>query len=151
MGYLDDSRFGDGEQRIVTISEVNTANHQVKVLDDYGTTLYITLHLQDSVLAIPSPGERWLVERQGVDWFLEKRKESTDATTPLTSMAAGDKRVEADSTLFLNGKQITLQGVVFISNGSPTDNPKGGGYLFVESGALKYKGSNGTVTTIAPA
>jgi len=44
-------------------------------------------------------------------------------------------------------------GVVGISNAttSPTTNPTGGGILYVESGALKYRGSSGTVTTIAAA
>lgn len=43
--------------------------------------------------------------------------------------------------------------VIFIANStsSPTANPVGGGILFVENGALKYKGTDGTVTTIAPA
>lgn len=34
---------------------------------------------------------------------------------------------------------------------APTGNPTGGGYLYVEAGALKYRGSSGTITTIAPA
>lgn len=47
---------------------------------------------------------------------------------------------------------VTVGGVATISNTTaPTDTPSGGGYLFVESGALKYKGSSGTVTTIASA
>ncbi len=33
----------------------------------------------------------------------------------------------------------------------PTANPTGGGVLYVEGGALKYRGSSGTVTTIAAA
>jgi hypothetical protein len=33
----------------------------------------------------------------------------------------------------------------------PTGNPTGGGVLYVEAGALKYRGSSGTVTTIANA
>jgi hypothetical protein len=43
--------------------------------------------------------------------------------------------------------------VVFIGNAStvPTSNPTGGGILYVESGALKFRGSSGTVTTIANA
>jgi hypothetical protein len=32
---------------------------------------------------------------------------------------------------------------------APTTNPTNGGVLFVENGALKYRGSSGTVTTIA--
>jgi len=34
---------------------------------------------------------------------------------------------------------------------APSSNPSGGGVLYVESGALKYRGSSGTVTTIAVA
>ena len=45
------------------------------------------------------------------------------------------------------------QGVIAIANASvaPAANPAGGGILYVEDGALKYRGSNGTVTVIAPA
>ena len=44
-------------------------------------------------------------------------------------------------------------GVLSIANAStvPTSNPSGGGILYVESGALKYRGSAGTITTIANA
>lgn len=43
--------------------------------------------------------------------------------------------------------------VVSIANctASPTSNPTGGGVLYVESGALKFRGSSGTTTTIANA
>lgn len=34
---------------------------------------------------------------------------------------------------------------------SPSSNPVAGGYLYTEAGALKYRGSAGTVSTIAPA
>jgi len=45
------------------------------------------------------------------------------------------------------------QGVIAIANASvaPTVNLAGAGILYVEGGALKYRGSNGTVTVIAPA
>jgi hypothetical protein len=45
------------------------------------------------------------------------------------------------------------QNVIFIHNATttPTADPTGGGILFVENGALKYRGPNGTVTTVAPA
>jgi hypothetical protein len=45
------------------------------------------------------------------------------------------------------------QGVIAIANASvvPSVNPAGGGILYVEDGALKYRGSNGAITTIAPA
>jgi hypothetical protein len=43
--------------------------------------------------------------------------------------------------------------VIYIANAStvPSSNPTGGGILYCEGGALKYRGSSGTVTTIAAA
>jgi hypothetical protein len=56
------------------------------------------------------------------------------------------------------GIQTTSQfgaghGVIAIANATvaPSVNPAGGGILYAEDGALKYRGSNGTVTVIAPA
>ena len=45
------------------------------------------------------------------------------------------------------------QGVIAIANSvvAPSVNPRDGGILYVEDGALKYRGSEGTVTVIAPA
>lgn len=41
---------------------------------------------------------------------------------------------------------------LFIANGSAVPGtPSGGGVIYVEAGALKYKGSSGTVTTLGPA
>ena len=44
-------------------------------------------------------------------------------------------------------------GVIGIANATtnPTTNPAGGGVLYVTGGALTYRGSAGTVTTVAPA
>lgn len=44
-------------------------------------------------------------------------------------------------------------GVIFIANAgtNPSTNPTSGGILYVDAGALKYRGSSGTVTTIAAA
>ncbi len=43
-------------------------------------------------------------------------------------------------------------GVIGILNGTaPTSNPTGGGILFVESGALKYRGTSGSAATIVNA
>ncbi len=44
-------------------------------------------------------------------------------------------------------------GCFFIANAAtnPSSNPAGGGVLYVSSGALIYRGSSGTVTTLGPA
>jgi hypothetical protein len=46
-----------------------------------------------------------------------------------------------------------VSSVIAIANATtvPSSNPVGGGVLYVEGGALKYRGSSGTITTIAPA
>lgn len=43
--------------------------------------------------------------------------------------------------------------VLFVANATtaPTTNPSGGGILYADAGALKWRGSSGTVTTIAAA
>jgi hypothetical protein len=53
------------------------------------------------------------------------------------------------STVSLGGGS----GVLGINNAAtaPTTNPSGGGVMYAEAGALKWRGSSGTVTTIAPA
>ena len=71
---------------------------------------------------------------------------------------------DAASTVILPGSQNTWLGggtaslgggvsVVGIRNAQtvPTSNPTGGGILYSEAGALKWRGSSGTITTIAPA
>jgi hypothetical protein len=62
----------------------------------------------------------------------------------------------ANGTQFFNVGTSDLGGgvdVIGIHNRTtaPTTNPTNGGVLYVESGALKYRGSAGTVTTIATA
>ena len=53
----------------------------------------------------------------------------------------------------VDGMRLNSDAVLFILNSPtvPSTDPVGGGYLYVESGALKYRGSSGTVTTIAVA
>jgi len=65
-------------------------------------------------------------------------------------------RFEANGNIGLIGATsfgASSVGVVGIANATtvPTGNPTGGGVLYVESGALKYRGSSGTITTIANA
>jgi hypothetical protein len=52
------------------------------------------------------------------------------------------------TTSFGSGTQI-----IFLANrtAAPSSNPSGGGFLYAEAGALKWRGSSGTVTTMAVA
>ncbi|MEU1309529.1 hypothetical protein ABZ419_11625 [Streptomyces cinnamoneus] len=60
------------------------------------------------------------------------------------------RKAWADAT-FLPLAGGTLTGLLYIGNNSEPSAPVSGGVLYVQGGALKYKGSSGTVTTIAPA
>ena len=85
--------------------------------------------------------------------------------------ATFDVRIEGDTLthMFFTDATGSTENIALLSSGAPnwqsmdrgifigdtssapTGNPSSGGFLYVESGALKYRGSSGTVTTIAPA
>jgi hypothetical protein len=76
---------------------------------------------------------------------------TSGATATLTSIMGVDA-----SGVFLCATSPSYgsgTGVIFIGNRSaaPSTNPTAGGILYVESGALRYRGSSGTVTTLAAA
>ena len=48
-------------------------------------------------------------------------------------------------------EKLHIEGRQFIANETAPSTPTGGGIVYVESGALKYIGSSGTITTIANA
>jgi hypothetical protein len=77
----------------------------------------------------------------------------------------GFKALADDSTVWVSGGSKNIQfatatvsagggsGIIGLGNAStiPTSNPTGGGILYAEGGALKWRGSSGTITTIATA
>lgn len=78
------------------------------------------------------------------------------STGSLRFGTAGSDRVAIDTSgnllVGVTAAGTSAVSVVGIANGTaPTSSPAGMGQLYVEAGALKYRGSSGTVTTIAPA
>lgn len=67
-------------------------------------------------------------------------------TSRLYIDASGNLMVGMTSAATSSSKTLHLANAT-----APSANPSGGGVLYVESGALKYRGSSGTVTTIANA
>jgi hypothetical protein len=99
-----------------------------------------------------------LIDAQGANTVNNRAFVEIDSSTNYISLYTAN----GGRMLQVNGKNISLfsdgnfgggEQVVFIENRTtaPTSNPAGGGLLYVESGALKYRGSSGTVTTIANA
>lgn len=74
---------------------------------------------------------------------------SASGTLTLQSTSNATKgTINIGSSQWNDGTNVIL---VANTTSAPASNPTGGGYLYVESGALKFRGSSGTVTTIAPA
>ena len=81
---------------------------------------------------------------------------TTNDTDPFTNNRVRLQIDENGSFAFNTSSTSVFGGgvkVYFVANCTtvPTSNPSGGGIFYVESGALKYRGSSGTVTTIAAA
>lgn len=82
---------------------------------------------------------------------------SLPASNSLSITAGGTERLRVvqDGVSLLGGTPSLGSGVkvLFIPSctTAPTSNPSGGGILYVEAGVLKYRGTGGTVTTIAAA
>lgn len=78
-----------------------------------------------------------------------------NSVTHLTLASATESRFAAAINVAINGTGSFGggSGVIGILNAgtAPTSNPTGGGIIYAESGALKYRGSSGTITTLAAA
>jgi hypothetical protein len=67
-------------------------------------------------------------------------------STLVALSGTGGTTSSIDYFQFINADRLLMQ------NGTaPTANLAGGGILYVEAGALKYRGSSGTITTVGPA
>jgi hypothetical protein len=78
-----------------------------------------------------------------------------DGSTLQFNIASTERmRIDSSGNLLLKatGAGTSASGVLGMGNATaPTSSPAGMGQLYVENGALKFRGSSGTVTTIAPA
>jgi hypothetical protein len=73
----------------------------------------------------------------------------------LTANSAGGTTTLSDALLAFcgTGSFGGADKAVFVANGNtpPSTNPTGGGIIYIAAGSLKYRGSSGTVTTLAAA
>ena len=81
---------------------------------------------------------------------------TTASTNPLIFGTNGAERARIDSSgnlgLGVSSFGTSAAKVLGLANATaPSSSPAGMGQLYVEGGALKFRGSSGTVTTIAPA
>jgi hypothetical protein len=91
--------------------------------------------------------------------FDDQFQHETDYTIPVISLPSGALQLTDAPTNFANrvlavnstADAVAYAEQLFVPNSSAPATPTGGGVLYVESGALKYKGSSGTVTTLGNA
>lgn len=105
----------DNSTTPVGIREVNTEQNYVQVVDSYGGLIQISMDYHDPLVAIPQIGETWLASRAGNIWTLTKRLETGNESVAISSLAPGDKRLEAPGILYLNGNTIMVNGEDLIS------------------------------------
>jgi hypothetical protein len=93
-----------------------------------------------------------------VDGSLSWGSGAATLDTTLYRAAAGrlktDTALHAGTNVLVNTTSVGGgTGVLGMANATtaPTANPSAGGVLYVEAGSLKYRGSSGTVTVLAPA
>lgn len=103
-----------------------------------------------------------MLSRAGTDrWAIQNRSTAgnddlyvQNANQGLTAILVEDRATAANIQLMSATKAFGGGvGVVGVANAStvPASNPAGGGVLYAEGGALKWRGSSGTVTTLGPA
>ncbi len=83
----------------------------------------------------------------GADWLLRAETSGAGAKSAFDgSLGLGQQGFPPDFAGAAGQPVLAMRDAV-----PPTSTPNGGGVLFSEGGALKWLGSSGTVTTIAPA
>ncbi len=96
-----------------------------------------------------------IVSGRAGDYVLNNARASFMAFyTAASNVDVERMRIDDAGNLMLGGTAMgtSAAGCIGIANGTaPTASPAGMGQLYVEGGALKYRGASGTITTIAPA
>ena len=103
----------------------------------------------------------YVLRTAGTDrWSLQMINDTTndlhlsDSAQGTTALLAETRATAPNLSLLTSTKSYGGGvGVLFVPNAStnPSSNPTGGGLLYINAGALTYRGSGGTVTVVAPA
>lgn len=98
-------------------------------------------------------GQGCFIQRNGADGGGIVGTEASASLSHQTSSLERSRNDDFGNFLIgMTARAANAQKTLHLANATaPTGNPSGGGVLYVENGALKYRGSSGTVTTIANA
>jgi hypothetical protein len=115
----------------VTITEVNPARHYAVGIDTRGGTYQMSMFWNGPTTVVPAVNERWIIQRIDNNWFLFARTETGEDSIPFPSLLPGDKRIEAKESLYLQGRDIVINGIIWspprftIANEIPTGDLDG--------------------------
>ncbi|MEV7240469.1 hypothetical protein AB0N92_04285 [Streptomyces sp. NPDC093248] len=106
--------------------------------------------------ALPADANRrWVVFTDGrTEWGDGTASRDTNLYRSNPAVLKTDGALQATTSIRLNTTSLgSGVGVLAMANATtaPAGTPSGGGIVYIEAGALKYKGSSGTVTVLAPA
>ena len=98
--------------------------------------------------------EMWMMLKDSGTTLGHVRLGSSSGAMMLYAGNAERARIDSSGNLLLKATSAGTSAVGVFGMGNataPSSSPAGMGQLYVEGGALKFRGSSGTVTTIAPA
>jgi len=105
------------DERRVTISEVNMAQSYILTKDAWGNPIRVSFNFHDAVVTVPQVNELWYLKRRDNQWTLDRKAETGTEATSLTTLSAGDKRLEASNDLYLAaGNNVYLNGILLQNN-----------------------------------
>jgi len=135
-------------------------NGEIKFFTDTAATTSIGTDVTPTLRARITSGGNFGINSPATNARLEVLADSGEVFR--ADATGGALRIVANQTDVILGGNIALGVSTSFGGGSrvvaireaatvPTTNPVGNGILYVEAGALKYRGTSGTVTTIANA
>jgi hypothetical protein len=141
---------------IFSPGEVGTAGQASGIHLEYGASR--NLIQGNSIVSSPTNGRTRSLIREEAMGPAGQNQITGNALTVKGTLGTALVELAAPGTVYTNNiGGADLGGgtgaVIGLSNATvvPTTNPVGGGVLYAQAGALKWRGSSGTTTTIAPA
>jgi hypothetical protein len=135
------------------LSTVATLTHATSgtAATNFGSSLTFGLHSNSAVMQTAGAIDVWWTNAINASFASAVGIRSTFGAGIRYGLMVFDYSNVAIGAITAPPDMQSAQGVIFIGNrnAAPVGNPTSGGYLYVESGALKYKGIAGTTTTIA--
>ena len=129
----------NGEYFILSVPTSTSLTYSVTGVANIGATSAIGGYILST--SFNNTGKPAYIYNESTDtWFQISGKVNTNANYTWTGT-------------HLHQVPVTMEDILILKNvsASVSASVSGGGYLFVQNGELKFKGGNGTITTIAPA